>query len=234
MESNVAQLGIGERLLAWFELHRKQVLWGAAIVLAAGAAIGFYLWQQSEKQARANEALSRIVSTGFGGGEAEAAPPALLNVAAEHPGTAAAGRALLLAAGHLYEQGKYAEARTQFERFLRDYRESPLAPQALFGVASCLDALGKTSEAVTAYNDILQHYSTDNVAPQAQLALARLSEKQGKWAQARELFMELARSSRGSVGSEAMIHLEQLVAAHPELARQPVQTNIPNLRLPHP
>mgnify|MGYP001121500610 CR=1 FL=1 len=49
------------------------------------------------------------------------------------------------AAAAYFSDAKYTEAQTQFERFVRDYRESPLLGQAMFGVAACLDAQGKTS-----------------------------------------------------------------------------------------
>jgi tetratricopeptide (TPR) repeat protein len=236
METNVAQLGIGDRLLAWFELHKKEVLWGAIVIVLVGMGIGFYFWQQNERQAQANQALSSVTSTGFNPEAASSAEPgALLKVTADYPNTDAAARALLLAGAELYRQGKYSEARTQFEKFLREDRNSPFAPQAFFGVAACLDALGKTTEAITAYNDIIQHYSTDNVAPQAKLSLGRLYEQEGKWTQARDLFLELARASRGSISSEAIIHLEALFAKHPELVpTRSSETNTPALRLSNP
>jgi predicted negative regulator of RcsB-dependent stress response len=217
MESDVAQLSIADRLLAWFEMHRKPVLRGSIVVVVLGVGIGFFIWQQNDRQARASEALSRITSVGLTATELSATPGALLKVATEYRKTDAAARALLLAGGDLYAQGKYAEAEAQFGRFLREYRDSPFADQALLGVAACLDARGKTPEAIVAYNDIVQHHSTDNVAPPAKLALAWLYEKQAKLEQARDFYLELSRGPYGSISSEAGIHLEALFAKHPEL-----------------
>jgi tetratricopeptide (TPR) repeat protein len=231
MESDVAQLGIPDRLLAWFALHKQAVLWSAGVLVAAGVGTGFLLWRQQESQRQANDALSRITSVGFTAAEPLAQPEALLKVAADHPNTDGAGRALLLAGASLYAQEKHAEAKAQFERFLRQYRESPFADQALLGVAACLDAQGKTGEAITAYNDIVQHYSMQIVAPQAKLALARLYAKQGKFQQAKDLYTDLTRSQYGSLSSEAAIYLEALTAAHPELvSARTASTNAPTLQ----
>jgi tetratricopeptide (TPR) repeat protein len=217
MESNVAQLGIPDRLLAWFELHKKEVLWGSAAIVVAGVGVGFFLWLQGERQASANLALSNVTTSGFSPAEKPPEPEALLKVANQHRNTYAGGRALLLAGASYFAQGKYAEAKTQFERFLRENRESPFADQALLGIAASLDAQGKSLDAIAAYNDIVQHHSMETVAPQAKLALAWLYEKQTRLEQARDLYVELSRGPYGSIATEASVHLESLVAKHPEL-----------------
>ena len=187
MESDVVQLGIADRVLAWFVIYKKPVIWTVLIVLVAGLGTGFILWRQDAREENANLALSKLTTTGLVAAEQTIAPEALLKITAEYPNTEAGGRALLMAAAALYEQGKYPEAKAQFERFLRQYRESPFADQASLGVAASLDAQGKTTEAVAAYNDVVQHHSMENVAPQARIALARLYTSQGKFQQARDL-----------------------------------------------
>lgn len=235
METNVAQLGILDRLWTWFETHKKEVFWGVIVVVVVGVGIGLFFWQQNEREERANQALSRITSAGFSAAEQLAAPASLLKVAAEYPKTDAAGRALLLAGANLYAQGKFAEAKTQFEKFLRQYRNSSFAYQALLGVAACLDAQDKIPEAIAAYNDIVQHYSTENVAPQARLALAWFYEKQGRWEQAKDLYIDLSRGPYGSISSEAAVHLEALFTKHPELVpARPASANAPALQLSNP
>ena len=235
MESNVTELPIHDRLLAWFETHKKESLWGVAVVLVVGLGIGFFLWRENERQAGANEALSRILGRSSTSSELPLLPETFLKVTAEHPNTDAGSRALLLAAASSFSRGRYADAKAQFESFRRDYHDSPLVNQALLGVAACLDAQGKTGEAVTVYNDILQHYSTDNVAVQAKLALAGLHEKQGKWEQARDAYSELIRANMGSISSEAGMHLGELFARHPELApTKQSSTNPPAFALPKP
>jgi predicted negative regulator of RcsB-dependent stress response len=217
MESTVTQLPIHDRLWTWFELHKKESLRVGAVIVVVGVAIGFYFWQRNETRDKANRALSRVLTAGMTTDEQFVPPEALLKIAADYRKTEAGGRALLLAASGLFAQGKYAEARTQFERYRREYAESAFNDQALLGMAACLDAQGKTSQAITAYNDIIQHYSTENVAVQAKMSLAWLQEKQGKVEQARDLYIDLSRGQFGSISSEAGIHLEALFAKHPEL-----------------
>lgn len=233
MESNVAELSIFDRLMAWFELHKREVSWGTLVVLAAGLGIGFYFWHQHDLEDRANEALSRAASAAAGASERGMTPETLLKIAGEYPKTDAGARALLLAAGALYSQGKYSDSKAQFERYFQEYRDSPFTAQALLGVAACLEAQGQTQEAISAYNNIVQHYSRENVAPQAKLALAALYEGQGKWDQAKDLYLDLTRNQYGSISQEAGIHLQALLVKHPELIpSRPALTNAPPLALP--
>src|SRR5208282_4455362 len=136
---------------------------------------------------------------------------AYLRVAATYAGSRAGARALLVAASGLFVEGKYDEARTQFERFTREYSDSPFRGEALLGIAACLDAQSKTNEAATAYKDLIDRRPTDYVLPQARFALARLYEAQNKPELARNLLEEVERNNPyGSLGSEAGIRLEEL------------------------
>jgi tetratricopeptide (TPR) repeat protein len=236
MESNSAQLALHDRLSAWFEIHKRQVLWAAIAVTAAGLGTGFFIWRRNEVDTRANEALSRITSRGLGNEQRSEISEALVKVAAEYPNTDAGGRALLLAGASLFADSKYAEARAQFEKYLRDYRETPFAIQALLGVAACLELQGKTNEAVIAYKDIVDHHSGENVVPQAQFALARLYEAQNNLEQTRDLLLGLARPGPySSISAEAGERLQELIAKHPDMApRRPALTNIPTLNLRNP
>src|SRR5437899_11993940 len=56
MDSDAAQLPLSDRLLAWFETNKKQALWGAVIILAAGLLIGFLSWRKNEKEIEAGQA----------------------------------------------------------------------------------------------------------------------------------------------------------------------------------
>jgi predicted negative regulator of RcsB-dependent stress response len=236
MESNVTQLSIHDRLWAWFETNKKPALWGTAVVLLVAFGVGYFAWHQRERQTRANEALSKALSqTANGEEQAGAAAERLMKVAAENPNTAAGGRALLLAAADLFVAGKYPEARSQFENYLRAFRETPFAGQALLGVAACLDAQGKTNEAVAAYTDIVQHHTSENVAAPARLALARLYEAQNKLEQARDVLVELTRNPNpNSTTAEAMARLQELMEKHPNLApaRPAIAMPPANLRKP--
>ena len=219
MESNVGQLPIHDRLLAWFEIRKRQVLWSAGGVVVAGLAAGFFIWHQNDRETRANEALSRKTNRRSDNAEPSETPGALVKVAAEYPNTDAGGRALLLAGADFFAQGKYPEARAQFEKYLRQYRDTPFVGQALLGVAVCLETQGKTNEAVAAYTDVVQHHPAENIAPQAKFGLARLCEAQNRLEQARDFYLELVRSGAyGTISTEAGLRLGDLIAQHPNLA----------------
>src|SRR5512133_821113 len=105
MESNVAELPLSHKAWAWFEHNRKQALWGVAGAAIVALIVWFLLWQRGEKEAQASQALSDVMlaQAGFSGPAQESAQP-YLKIVADHPSSSAASRALLLAAGALFNQ----------------------------------------------------------------------------------------------------------------------------------
>jgi TolA-binding protein len=222
MESDAGQLPLSHKAWAWFEAHKQPTLWSAGGVLVLGVIVAFILYQQNEAEVAAGEALSTVsVPQLTGGGRGDAAE-AYLKVAATYPKSRAGARALLLAAGALFTEGKYPEAQTQFERFRREHPDSPFMGEALLGIAACLDAQGKTRDAMAAYKDFIDHRPGDNALPQARFALARLYEAQNEPEQARNLFEEVERTDPyGSLGDEARMRLEDLKLKYPTLLAPP-------------
>ena len=241
MDSDAAQLPVFDRLEIWLGKNRTQALTGATIVIALGLIVGFFLWYRGEKETNASEALTSV-SVPTGPGQRADTADAYLKVAATYPKSSAAARAVLLAGSTLFVDGKYDQAKAQFEKFVHEYRDPIFMGQALLGIAACLDAQNKTEEAIRAYKDLMEHHSADPAASQAKFALARLYEGQGKPEQARPLFEEVARAEPyTSIGSEAGMRSEELKMKHPELfAPQPSATipempqNVPRIMLPQP
>jgi predicted negative regulator of RcsB-dependent stress response len=224
MESDVTQSAAFYKTWAWVETHKKQLMIGAAGVLVVGLGVGFYIYQQNEKQAAASMALSRVASQSSTTGQA-AAPEAFQKIAAEYPGTGGGERASLVAGVRLFDLAKYSEAATQFQKFLSEYPNSDFTGQALLGIAASLEAQGKTAEALKAYKDVTERRPSDSVVPQAKLAIARLNEASGNLAQARDTYEQIARPEFGSIGQVAAAAFEALVAKHPELAQKAGSTN---------
>jgi len=216
MEQKVAGLTVFEQAWAWFEANKKQVAWGAGILAVVGLAAAYYFWSQSEKEVSAGKAVSDAVAKAmYGNGRAESAD-AYLKVAAAHPHTGAGARALITGAGLLFTQGKYAEALAEFQKFTRDYADSPFRSQAMLGVAACLDVQAKPDEAAKAYRDLIDRHPTEIVVPQAKFALARIYESQNKLSEAHALYEEISRAqSSGSLANEAGIKAEELRAKMP-------------------
>ena len=195
---------------------------------------GSYLYRQNEQEVTAAEALSSVAVPQMSGGRAgPESAAAYLKVAADYPRSRAAARAVLLAAGSLFAEGKYADAKTQFERFAREYGNSPLMAQALLGSAACQDALGKTNEAITAYNNLIRQYPGENVVSQARFALGRLYEAQNDPEKARTQFEEVARANPyGGIGSEAGMRVEELNLKYPKpVPATPSPTNAAPLKI---
>jgi len=227
MQSNVAQLPLHDKFWAWFEGNKKQAVYGTAAVVVVGLIVWFVVWQRSESQIAAGDALSNVTAsqmdpTSSRSGSADA----YLKIATEYPKSSAGARAILLAAGSFFTDGKYSEAQAQFERFLREYPASPFTGEALLGVASCLDAQGKVDQAIAAYKDLTTRHPNEAVVPQAKFALASLYESQNKPELARNLYEEVEHAAPlTSFGNEAGVRMEELLAKFPNLA--PASTNAP-------
>ena len=222
MESTtVGHLPISHKAWAWFEANRKPTLLGLAVLLVGGFVISLVVYRQGQKEIAASEALSSA-SLPQAPGVART-PDAFLKVAAEYPSSQAGARAVLLAAGMLFTEGKYADARTQFDKFRRDYSDSPFMGEALLGIAASWDAQGDATKAIAAYKDLIDRRPGDYVLPQAKFALARLQEAQNQPEQARNLYEEVERTDPyGSIGDESRMRLEELKTKYPKLFATPV------------
>jgi TolA-binding protein len=206
-------------LVDWWDKNRQRVLWGAMAVALITLVLSFYIWQRDRREVRASEALSSVQV-------GAATPAAMLQVNAEFRGTAAAARALLLAAGATYTEGRFADAQKLFDRFLAEHPDHASRPAALLGTAACLAAQGKLADAATKYQGLIQRYPNDATVAPAKSALARLYESQGQFAPAMSLYQDLGRTAgNSSFALESMIRLQNLLAAHPELAQAAATTN---------
>ncbi len=211
--------------LAWFEVNKKKLLIVAIAIVALGAAAALYRVKSNADEAAGWTALFRVarpvdrVDTG-----GSPTPQAYLQVASAHSGTEAGAQARLLAGQAWFEEGKYTEARQQFEGFIRQFGDTGFASAAALGVAACLDSENKTNEALAAYQSVATQYPNSAVSSQAKLAKARLYESRNEPAQALKIYDELARPGTQSLwSSDAGMRREQLLLAHPEL----VVTNRP-------
>lgn len=218
MESDVTQSALFYKLWAWGDAHKKQLLLGLLAVIIVGVGIAFWFAHQTQAQTDANDALSTLVAHTVSPTAPAPTPNAFLKVTTDYPNSDAGQRALLLGASDLYAQGKYDEARGEFQRFLQQYSDSRFVGEAALGVAACMDAQSMTNDAIAAYRNVADHYQQDwNVAPDAKLALARLFLGQGNLADAKGQLQDILRDYPGQVSAEASRRLQELIMAHPEL-----------------
>ena len=226
MDSESPQSNGFYEFLAWIELNKNNLIMGGAILVAVGFGVGVYRWRDGQRELVANQALLDINPPGSPA--STNTPPSkaaeYLKVAADFSGTAAAERALLLAASDHYIHANYPAAQGIFEKFLKDFGGSPLAVQAAMGVASSYDAQNKTDEAITKYQDVVTRYSTGAGGSQARLAMARIYEAKNQPEQALKAYDELAKAKDFNVwNSESRALREALLQSHPNLA----PTNLP-------
>jgi tetratricopeptide (TPR) repeat protein len=205
---------------AWAEVHRRHLILAAVGVLGLIVGGYVYFWLRGQTELRANQALLALAPpdraearTGAGGHDA------FVKLATEYGSSSAATRALLLAAGELFQAGRYAEARQRFAEVERRDGSGLLAPLAALGAAACLDAENKLDEARAAYQQVVAKYPDDPVAGRARLALAALHETRGEFAEALKIYDSLAADRKsGRAGMEATVKREVLLKQHPELA----------------
>jgi tetratricopeptide (TPR) repeat protein len=211
------------KALAWFEVNKKRIAIGAAAALLLIVFAIVLIQQHADREIRASEALSDVrVPARWGDPALTGVSEAYLKVAREHAGTKAGGRALLLGASTLYVEGRYKEAQAEFERFLREYPESPWLSQAALGVASCLDAQDKSAEAMQKYEEFRRRFASDTAVDEAKLALGRLYDLQGKNEEAYKLYDEVLKAGmafQSGIAMEAGARQEDLVKRFPELAK---------------
>jgi tetratricopeptide (TPR) repeat protein len=206
--------------LAWLEVNKKRLIQLAAVLIVIGFAVAVVRYVREQKELNASAELLALRPPLNAGTNAVPIPASsFLNVASQFSGTEASERASLLAAGALFTEGKYAEAQTQFNKFLTDYSNSPWAGEAAYGVASCLEALNKQDEALTAYQNVVNRYGTLAVADEAKQSLARLYEAKKQPEQALKLYDELTRGAAGRNNPELMMKRGQLLKQYPYLDR---------------
>jgi outer membrane protein assembly factor BamD (BamD/ComL family) len=212
-------------VLAWLEQNKKNVLVGFSAVVIIGCAIAGYRWKSHQTELSASEALLQLRAS-LNPTDKTASPEAsaYLKVASDYPSTDAAERASLLAAGALFNEGKYAEAVAQFDKFLQKHGSHALAATAAFGRAASIEGQGKLDEALSAYQSVLSQYPKSATVNATKLAIARIYEVKNQPQQALSVYDELARPNAATSGSsEAMRRKEFLLAKFPDLAK----TNAP-------
>jgi predicted negative regulator of RcsB-dependent stress response len=198
----------------WLKRNSTRVQW--VVVLLVGGGIGWriYSYRQERNRATDTEALARAVVAENGRiGKAETEPdrytglvdnrPAFATIeerskaaeaeyrkaASSAKGGPSAALADLGLAGVLYDQGKFAEAKTTYEK-VRDSDLAKLEPdakgRAIEGAALSLEALGQTDQALTEYKR-LENSDIPGFGPLGMYHQARLSFAKGEREKAKEL-----------------------------------------------
>lgn len=207
--------------LAWLDVNKKRVITGLIVAGVVGAAVGIYLWQKTETEIKANEALLALPSGLAHNAATQPKAEDYKKVADQYPSSSAAERAELMAASTYFNQGEYAKAKDGFEKFIGSYPESDLKPQASYGVAATLEAMGNWDQATAKYKELAQQYRGQSVGTRANLSLARIYESQKKFDEALKIYsdMDAPNAPQDMARAEAVERREWLMSEHPELRK---------------
>jgi TolA-binding protein len=211
--------------LGWAYANRQRLIIALAALLVLGAIIGLASWRKDQNETTANIALFQLPSPLLAADKGPAADPqAFLKIADDYAKTDAGKRAFLYGAAQLFTQGKYSEAQAQFEKFLKENPDGPLAAEADLSVAACLEAQGKAGDSINRYRDLISRYASEHVVPQARLNMARLLEAQGKPEEALRTYETIVRPNPNAFdlwSAEATERKEKLLIKFPNLAKPP-------------
>ena len=126
---------------------------GAVAVIAVIVAINYFIESKEADRLKAAALLGDVLMVEQGGELTEAIRLAE-ELVASYAGTPAAAQGTVLLANLHYAQGRYAEARTYYQRYLANYEPvDVLAYAAQSGLGACLEAEGQLVAAA-------QHYET--------------------------------------------------------------------------
>lgn len=207
-------------------MNKRRLIMGGVAIVAGWVVIYTVTYFKGQQEVAAEEAMSAVFKAPLGNPVRSLPEPAgLLAVAERHASAPAGQRALLLAAGALFQQGKFAEAKEKFQKFSSQYADSKLLPIAAYGVAACEDAANNLDAALTAYQAVEQKYPKDPVATQAKLAIGVIQEAKNKPEEALKMYDQLAKmESRSLWSSEAFSRRDLLLAKFPHLIPPPPVT----------
>ena len=109
----------------------------------------------------------------------------------KYSGSRAAGNALLMKAGLLWDQGKKESSIAALQEFVKNYNSHSLQAHTLLALASKQAALGENDAARQTCDTLLKNYPQSDVAAAAQIQLGDLLWKEGKIDDAKKLFESL-------------------------------------------
>jgi TolA-binding protein len=188
---------------------------GGGVVVVIATLISFYSWQRDQKEITAGKALTQSVMFAPRNDAGNQQADLFLKIAGDFQGTSAGQRALLQGAAMLFEAGRYADAQTQFQKFLDIHPDGFFAAQAALGVATSLDAQDKTDLAAGAYQKVINISSDVAAANTAKFALAQIDERQNKLSDAMNLYDDIVRNNPNSEAAQRAMEFKMKLPSAP-------------------
>jgi len=195
-------------MMDWFQLYSRQVMWGAAAVVALAAGGWFYMRSQALKSERAEKAYFAAQRSAVSG-NMPLAESDLRKMISRYDGTPAATEAKLALAQILYEQNKFQAGVDA----LKDAGKAGDYSSSIHAVmAGGYEQLKKFKEAGAEYEEAgkLARFDADRQRYQSLAAKAYLNG--GDSAKAKAIWTELGADSKGTVAGEARVRLGEMTA----------------------
>ncbi len=205
-------------LLGWLDTHKTETGFAGLGLLVIIFAVYTQDHLQARKEANANAAIFVLNQPRGDGAEIKVAATEYLKIAQQYQSTSVAERAMLLAAGQLFSENKYPEAKTRFEEFMSKYPTSDKTAVARLGVAACLDAQNQIDPAISGYEQIITSHPGVSEANQAKIAVSLLYESKRQPDKALKYYDELIRANPPTIWrTEASMRREELLSRNPQL-----------------
>lgn len=199
MKQDVGYLDQFEPDIFWAKNGRK-IVWGIAAALAIGLAV--FLWQKHAAQEE-QVAGQRLV-------EAHDIA-ALEGIIRDYAGKNVAADALIRLADFYFQNGKYSEAGSVYQKLLTDYPTYSLVPSARLGLAAVQEALGNFQGAGEQYQQLIAANPSGYTSFSAKMGLARCAEALGQKKEARQMYEEIVAGLQGSqLAFEAYVRYQVL------------------------
>lgn len=189
-----------KEVLSFLKRYSKPVGTGLFAVLIAVLAINGYTQYKTSRQAKAEKLLM-----------AAETPQQFEVVITRYGSTPSAPVALLSMAKLFFNDGEIAQARAQYGRFLKQYKNHDMRPVAELGLAYCTEADGDFSDAAKQFDAFSKKNTSSYLRPQAILSAARCLKQAGETDEARVVLEDFLAASIGTQrANEAEVALQSL------------------------
>ena len=199
-----------DSLVAWLELHSRQLMFGSIGLLVIAGGIWFYR-QSNQKQAQsASMALSESESA-IASGNFPLAQSGLEKVVQRYGNTPSGAQARVLLAQVHFEKGEFQEGIKQLEPVAAN-KDAYTAAAALNLIGAGQEQSGKYQEAAATYQKAAERapYKTDHDVYMA--SAARVLSTAGKVEEAKKIWSALAKDDQSPASAEARVRLGELEA----------------------
>lgn len=182
------------------ERYTRHILYCVlGLVVIVAVVVSYSKWRvQKETKAASILAEARAAQTDTTRSGKERQSTLLRKVASDFKGTHSGDEAMILLADLAYDSGRYEEARSQYERYLRSGGNDLLQYSAMTGVAACLEQQQKLDEASLQYQKIADKSPKAFYAPIALLSAGRCYRVAGKVEDARRILDRVVKDYAGS------------------------------------